>query len=530
MGVTSSSPFVKIKEWSWGRVLSIIQNYRTERYGFVLDKETAAKVTGLDVNDIEKIAEYIPHEAVESGCINVISLLISLILAVETSTQPNSLERVRAIFNVFDFGCKGRIHIDEMTILLLMLSNACNAVIGIRQEFPEFSVVSKMTAQAFESLDRRSNSYIKKEDFILWAHDVIELLPKVDCWTIATSIREGVHVPPKKKTKRRKSKPHEQVQRPKTTSTMTYNAEAFYALKRSLNMNTLVILPDGVRAKNETEEQLSDLTYSIELEDFHDNYVFFISQDKDLYVLKKSLCLSGQSELYVYSFISKYQDLSLSCETIIKETSDEVNFLLASNNDLIVIETQHTSSYHIELRMLSAASQYQQCFLETITPLPETTEKLYFLHGSKSNDDIFVITAANEETKSIEIIILDRETNYKTVAAQFRSCPIPNITVDEIQYTYLLDEKRNIVIIRSPKSYIVDKESFEDITTLCFVTILLADTDYETMLEIERDNILPFEHEAAADLTPQMTYINACGSQGCFPLTEKSDDSLSFTL
>lgn len=99
---------------SWGRVLSIIQNYRTERYGFVLDKETAAKVTGLDVNDIEKIAEYIPHEAVESGCINVISLLISLILAVETSTQPNSLERVRAIFNVFDFGCKGRIHIDEM--------------------------------------------------------------------------------------------------------------------------------------------------------------------------------------------------------------------------------------------------------------------------------------------------------------------------------------------------------------------------------------------------------------------------------
>lgn len=531
MGVTSSSPFVKVKEWSWVKVLNIVHNYRSEQYDFVLDKGTIIRLTGLDQNDIDNIAQYIPHEfdskSAESGDVNAIPLMIALILAVDVSNQPNNSERINVIFHLFDFECKGRIHIDEMTILLLMLFNSCNAVIGIRQEFPDLSVVSKMTALAFDNLDRRSSSYIKKEDFVGWAHGILGMLPKVDCWNVAAAIRDGVHAPPKKKSKRRKSKAEEEIKRPKSTAGTAYNAEAIYALKRNLNSNILSLIPDGVRVKD--KEQHAIITYSIELEDFFDNYAFIFNANKDLYVIKKSLCLSGQTELSVYSFSSEYQEKSLNIDTIITESGEETSFLLATNNDLIMIQTQHTNSYHVEVKVLSAAFNYQQYVLETVTPLPETIESLRFLHGS-SNDDIFVISPPDEQTKTVDIFILSKDSNYQNVSAQYHSCPIPNITVDEVECTYLLDDKRNIIILRSPKSYIVDKEAFDDIAILCFVTILVAETDYETMLDIERDYILPFEHEADPDVTPQMTYLNASGSQGSFLKSEKPNDSLSFSL
>ena len=102
----------------------------------------------------------------DSGIVNAISLLCIIILI---SDCLNRLEtaRLNAIFDLVDFNQAGKISLDELTILLISLSNAITVMIE-RKDAPSEEIITTLTLNMYDQLKKAPNSTISKQEFTQW--------------------------------------------------------------------------------------------------------------------------------------------------------------------------------------------------------------------------------------------------------------------------------------------------------------------------------------------------------------------------
>ncbi len=97
--------------------------------------------------------------------------------------------------------------------------------------------------------------------------------------------------------------------------------------------------------------------------------------------------------------------------------------------DLAVIKTHTTGTKSTEVHILSGASNFQSFILQTGTALFETRDKAAFTYdmGDWNKDgksDLIVIKKSGTGTKSTEVHILSRATNFKSFLLQ-TGTPLP---------------------------------------------------------------------------------------------------------
>jgi hypothetical protein len=137
------------------------------------------------------------------------------------------------------------------------------------------------------------------------------------------------------------------------------------------------------------------------------NYAFAVAPNRDLFVIKKGGTDSRSTEVHVLSAASNYQTYILHTGTVIEETDSGGDFAFAvgANRDLFVIRHSYTSPRPVDVRVLSAASNYQEFIKQSGTIMPETADSFAF--GITQNRDLFAVQKWDTKTKSTEFNILD---------------------------------------------------------------------------------------------------------------------------
>ena len=108
---------------------------------------------------------------------------------------------------------------------------------------------------------------------------------------------------------------------------------------------------------------------------------FLVDGNRDLVALRKSNTRSQRTEVFALTAASNYQSFRLQgWSTILEETNDAWDFVIAPNNDLIAIHKFNTRSGHTEVSILSSKSDYHKFALrDHVTMLPETDYNMAFV-------------------------------------------------------------------------------------------------------------------------------------------------------
>lgn len=132
-----------------------------------------------------------------------------------------------------------------------------------------------------------------------------------------------------------------------------------------------------------------------------DEFEFEIAPNDDLIAIKKRGTGSETTEVHVLSAASGYQEFSLQTGTALAETGDDFTFLLARNGDLIALKKSDTGTGSTEAHVLSAADNYSTFSLQTGTDLQETDDSYAFLVAQ--NNDIIVLKKSETGTDTTEV-------------------------------------------------------------------------------------------------------------------------------
>jgi hypothetical protein len=108
---------------------------------------------------------------------------------------------------------------------------------------------------------------------------------------------------------------------------------------------------------------------------YSDQYEFFLADNRDLVVVKKYQTGTHSTEVHVLSAQSNYTKWSLQTGTPLHEVTDgSFQFFLASNRDLVVVKKRATGTHSTEVHILAAKHNYSAWSLQTGTALHEIPE------------------------------------------------------------------------------------------------------------------------------------------------------------
>jgi len=135
-----------------------------------------------------------------------------------------------------------------------------------------------------------------------------------------------------------------------------------------------------------------------------------------LYAIQKRGTGSKSTEIHVLSNRNCYQGFFLQTRTALHETGDNFEFALAPNRDLYAIKKTGTGSKSTEIHILSKKSNYQRFSLQTGTALHETGDDFEF--ALAPNLDLYAIKKRGTGSKFTEIHILSRRYRYQRFSLQ----------------------------------------------------------------------------------------------------------------
>lgn len=178
------------------------------------------------------------------------------------------------------------------------------------------------------------------------------------------------------------------------------------------------------------------------LHETDDTFEFLLAKNRDLFAIKKSGADSDSTEIHVLSAASQYQTFSLHTETALHETDTRFEFLLAENGDLFAIKKRGTDSNSTEIHVLSASSKYLAFSLHAPTTLQETNDTFTFLLAM--NRDLLAIKKSETESNSTEVRVLSAASGYQ----QFSLKTGTALHETGATFEFLLAENSNIFAVK----------------------------------------------------------------------------------
>lgn len=172
-----------------------------------------------------------------------------------------------------------------------------------------------------------------------------------------------------------------------------------------------------------------------------DEVDFVLSANRDLYAIKKRDTASGSTELHVLSAKSQYGEFSLHTATALPETSDDYEFEIAPNDDIIVIKKNHTDSEKTELQVLSAASGYQKLSKVIVTALGQGGDELTF--ALARNRDLLAIKKSDTGTSSTEVHILSADSDYSEFSLHTGTA----LQESDSAYSFFVAQNNDLVVL-----------------------------------------------------------------------------------
>lgn len=175
MGVDSSKPlpkhFTELTTWPRSRIEAVLKSYNDGDYDFGIDYNAVMNITGLDVEQAATLHK--AHLKNDSGVINVITLLITIISLGDSSTR-NEIWRLETIFDLLDFNRSHQISCDELSILLLCAGSSFSFIMGKEPaKHPQDARIIVFANSIYETLGKKYTSTIKKEELVKWCKDYV---------------------------------------------------------------------------------------------------------------------------------------------------------------------------------------------------------------------------------------------------------------------------------------------------------------------------------------------------------------------
>ncbi|KAG0602655.1 hypothetical protein M758_10G030800 [Ceratodon purpureus] len=158
-------------------------------------------------------------------------------------------------------------------------------------------------------------------------------------------------------------------------------------------------------------------------------WTFCLAANRDLYGIKRFDTGTNSTEVHILTKRSRYQVFSLQVPTGLPETDDTWQFMVSNNNDLFIIKKQLTGTTTTEIHALTASSNYRTFCVHSCSGLPETGLEWNFF-GLDSENNVYAIKTTDGAPS--ELYILTKVSQYSA----FVKLEVPNI--DYNAYAVLL--------------------------------------------------------------------------------------------
>ena len=213
-------------------------------------------------------------------------------------------------------------------------------------------------------------------------------------------------------------------------------------------------------------------------------FAFGANTDRDLVVIKKLGNMTRKTEVHILTAASDYQSFIIQAVTTLDESDDATSFCVAPNNDLFAITMWGTASNATEVSVLSAASEYKEVILHSITPLHDTNHSSVFCLGP--NLDLYIIQRSVHGCKKTKLMILSSQSKYETVTLHTATV----LPESDETFNFLVNPNGDLIVIQkaNTKSKFVEilvlsaSSSYQSIVTHTITTMSEMDSTFEFAL------------------------------------------------
>ncbi|KAH4199192.1 hypothetical protein HBI73_072580 [Parastagonospora nodorum] len=178
----------------------------------------------------------------------------------------------------------------------------------------------------------------------------------------------------------------------------------------------------------------------------------------DLYAIKRTGTGDRHIEVHIISGASDYQEYFIKVKTPLCENLEvDIDFALTDWNgngipDLVMIKKNGTGTNSTEVHILSGAHNFQAIMLQIGTILPETDDTFAFAMArsdASSKPDLFAIKRSKTSSKTTEVHILSGATNFQDYAQQIdTSLPETDATCDFVVTDWNADGHLDLIAIK----------------------------------------------------------------------------------
>lgn len=149
---------------------------------------------------------------------------------------------------------------------------------------------------------------------------------------------------------------------------------------------------------------------------------FLVMPNRDLMVVLKSNTGSGKTEVHILTAASNYTQFGLNVATPLSYSGAETDFTILPNNDLLMVLKYGTGSGMAEVHRLSASTNYTQFNLQTATIQSPIGAEADFT--TMPNGDLMMVKRWATGSNSTEVHIMSAASNYSQFVFQ-RATPLP---------------------------------------------------------------------------------------------------------
>jgi Ca2+-binding EF-hand superfamily protein len=159
---TPNEHVLQFESWNAADVLEMMARFRSCGATMALDLASVAELLGLSPNATRPVfAEVFDTDG--NGMVDAYETLGAICLCSGMTT----VDKVRFIFQLFDFDGSGTIVEDECTILMRSVIHSAQKMDGMSAE-PELAAIERFSREAFERIDTNSDGAIDAKELMHW--------------------------------------------------------------------------------------------------------------------------------------------------------------------------------------------------------------------------------------------------------------------------------------------------------------------------------------------------------------------------
>lgn len=187
---TTNRIFDKIKSWHYDKAVELANKFFDGDYDFAINDVVLQKLVNFD-SDNAKALLYLLGSP--NGMMNSMVLLVTSIILTDLNSKYDEklYDRISLCFTVFDFRRADYISIDELMILILSISSACNSIYG------SIELNENKKEKVLEIFRTKIESHrVTKEMFMDWAKEMLSEISIHECSGIFNLLacREGSRI------------------------------------------------------------------------------------------------------------------------------------------------------------------------------------------------------------------------------------------------------------------------------------------------------------------------------------------------